>query len=152
MTVTIGRRELLAALGGVAAAWPLTAQAQQAAKVPRVGILSPAASETAATLTAFREAIRNLGYVEGQTIVLDFRLSKGMMDALPATRCGVGAHPCQCDRNGFNEWHAGRICRHAHYPYRDGGIRWRSRCAWAGEEPLAAVPPTLRARADEVIE
>ena len=84
MTVTIGRRELLAALGGVAAAWPLTAQAQQAAKVPRVGILSPAASETAATLTAFREAIRNLGYVEGQTIVLDFRLSKGIMDALPA--------------------------------------------------------------------
>jgi putative tryptophan/tyrosine transport system substrate-binding protein len=77
------RREFLSLLGA-AAAWPLTARAQQPAKVPRIGILSPAASETAATLTAFREGIRNLGYVEGQTIALYFRPSKGMMDALPA--------------------------------------------------------------------
>ena len=40
--------------------------------------------EAAATLTAFREGIRDLGYIEGQTIALDFRLSKGIMDALPA--------------------------------------------------------------------
>jgi putative tryptophan/tyrosine transport system substrate-binding protein len=78
------RREFINLLGGAAAAWPLTARAQQPAKVPRVGILSPAASETAATLTAFREGIRDLGYIEGQTIALDFRLSKGIMDALPA--------------------------------------------------------------------
>src|SRR5262245_58132142 len=77
------RREFILALGG-AAAWPLAARAQQPAKVPRVGILSPAASETAATLTAFREEIRDLGYIDGQTIALDFRLSKGIMDALPA--------------------------------------------------------------------
>src|SRR6476620_10732037 len=77
------RREFITLLGAVAA-WPLAARAQQPAKVPRVGILSPAASETAATLTAFRQAIRDLGYAEGQTIELDFRLSKGIMDALPA--------------------------------------------------------------------
>ena len=77
------RREFITLLGGAAAAWPLAARAQQAAKVPRVGILSPAASETAATLTAFREGIRDLGYIEGHTIALDFRLSKGIMDALP---------------------------------------------------------------------
>jgi putative ABC transport system substrate-binding protein len=70
-------------LGG-AAAWPLAARAQQPAKAPRVGILSPAASETAGTLSAFRKKIRDLGYVEGETIALDFRLSKGIMDALPA--------------------------------------------------------------------
>ena len=87
------RREFITFLGGVAVAWPLAAQAQQATKVPRVGILSPAASETAATLTAFREAIRNLGYVEGQTIVLDFRLSKGMMDALPALAAELARIP-----------------------------------------------------------
>jgi len=80
----MNRRELIAGLGGTAAAWPLAARAQQPGKVPRVGILSPATSETAGTLTAFREAIRDLGYVEGQTIELDFRLSKGIMDALPA--------------------------------------------------------------------
>src|SRR5262249_1157724 len=78
------RRDFITLLGGAAAAWPLTARAQQPAKVPRVGILSPAASETAATLTAFREGIRDLGYIDGQTIALDFRLSKGIMDALPA--------------------------------------------------------------------
>ena len=44
MPITIGRRELIAALG-VAMVWPLAARAQQPAKVPRVGILSPAASE-----------------------------------------------------------------------------------------------------------
>jgi len=78
------RREFLTLLGSVAVTWPLAARAQQPAKVPRVGILSPAASETAGTLTAFREGIRDLGYVEGQTVALDFRLSKGVMDALPA--------------------------------------------------------------------
>src|SRR5215813_11376386 len=77
------RRAFVTLLGGAAVAWPLAARAQQSAKVPRVGILSPAASETAATLTAFREGIRDLGYIEGQTIALDFRLSKGIMDALP---------------------------------------------------------------------
>jgi putative tryptophan/tyrosine transport system substrate-binding protein len=80
----MNRRDFVVLLGGAAAYWPLAARAQQPAKVPRVGILSPAASETAATLTAFREAIHDLGYIEGQTIALDFRLSKGVMDALPA--------------------------------------------------------------------
>jgi len=78
------RRAFITLLGGAVAAWPLAARAQQPAKVPRVGILSPAASETAGTLSAFREKIRDLGYVEGETIALDFRLSKGIMDALPA--------------------------------------------------------------------
>jgi putative ABC transport system substrate-binding protein len=78
------RRDFIALLGGTAVALPIAARAQQLAKVPRVGILSPAASEAAATLSAFREAIRDLGYIEGQTIALDFRLSKGIIDALPA--------------------------------------------------------------------
>jgi ABC transporter substrate binding protein len=79
------RREFIGLVGGGAVAPLLTpalrATAQQNAKIPRVGILSPAASETAATLAAFRMGIRDLGYVEGQTIVLDFRLSKGDYDA-----------------------------------------------------------------------
>jgi hypothetical protein len=83
MAIHIRRREFIGTVGG-AMAWPLAARAQQPAKVPRIGILSPAASETGGTLTAFREGIRDLGYVEGQTIALDFRLSKGITDSLPA--------------------------------------------------------------------
>src|SRR5215469_10360198 len=82
------RREFIALLGGAAPAGVFTtarrATAQQTAKVPRVGILSPASSEEAATLAAFRKGIRDLSYVEGQTIVLDFRVSKGDYDVLPA--------------------------------------------------------------------
>src|SRR5260370_20085096 len=87
------RRDLSTLLGSAATAWPLAAHAQQPAKVPRVGILSPAASETAATLTAFREGIRDLGYVERETIALDFRLSKGIMDALPALAAELARIP-----------------------------------------------------------
>src|SRR4029077_4056130 len=90
--ITIERRELIASLG-VAVVWPLAARAQEPAKVLRVGILSPAASETAATLTAFREGIRDLGYIEGKTIALDFRLSKGNMDALPALAAELARIP-----------------------------------------------------------
>jgi putative tryptophan/tyrosine transport system substrate-binding protein len=78
------RRDFIALLGGAAVTLPLAARAQQPAKVPRVGILSPASSEAAATLTAFREALRDLGYIEGNKIALDFRLSQGILDALPA--------------------------------------------------------------------
>jgi putative tryptophan/tyrosine transport system substrate-binding protein len=79
------RREFIKLLGGAGAAWPLSARGQQpAGKMSRVGILSPAGDETAGTLAAFRQGMRDLGYVEGRTISLDFRLSKGHLDALPA--------------------------------------------------------------------
>jgi len=80
----VRRRDFIKSIAASAAPWPLVARAQQAAKVPRVGFLSPAASETGGTVTAFRKGIRDLGYLEGQTIVIDFCLSKGITDALPA--------------------------------------------------------------------
>jgi putative tryptophan/tyrosine transport system substrate-binding protein len=80
----VRRRDVITLLGGAAAAWPFAARAQQTGRVPRVGILSPAGNEATPDLTAFRARLHDLGYVEGQTIVLDFRLSKGIVDALPA--------------------------------------------------------------------
>jgi putative ABC transport system substrate-binding protein len=62
----------------------MVVRAQQSSKIARVGILSPANNEGAATLAAFRAAIHDLGYVEGKTIILDFRLSRGNLDGLRA--------------------------------------------------------------------
>ena len=62
------RREFITMLGGAAVAWPLAARAQQASRIPRIGMLSPGPYELAATLDAFQQAVRELGYTEGQNI------------------------------------------------------------------------------------
>jgi putative tryptophan/tyrosine transport system substrate-binding protein len=76
MTVTIGRRELLAALSG-AAAWPLAAHAQQSAKIPRIGII-----DDSPIWNAFRHGLRDLGYLEGQNIAFEYRYAGGLPDRL----------------------------------------------------------------------
>ena len=84
MTVTIGRRELLAALGGTAAAWPLASRAQQRAK-PVVGVVSGQTSDTEARNTAaFRKALKESGYVEGENVTVEYYWVEGRYDRLPA--------------------------------------------------------------------
>jgi putative ABC transport system substrate-binding protein len=81
------RRKFISLLGGAAAAWPLATTgpgiAQQSMKIARVGILTPAATDATPAFQAFRKGIRDLGYVEGQTIMFDFRFARGNLDALP---------------------------------------------------------------------
>ena len=59
MTVTIGRRELLAALGGAMAAWPLAARGQQPAKLPTIGLLGASASIESQRVAAFVQRLRS---------------------------------------------------------------------------------------------
>jgi len=83
MTVTIRRRELLAALGG-AAAWPRVARAQQAA-MPVVVFLHPGASEVGARdVAAFRKGLQESGYFEGQNVTVEYHWLEGQYDRLPA--------------------------------------------------------------------
>jgi putative ABC transport system substrate-binding protein len=77
MTVTIGRRELLAALGGAAAVWPLAARTQQAAKLPTIGFLGADASNWSLWTAAFAARLRELGWSEGRTIAIEYRWSEG---------------------------------------------------------------------------
>ena len=75
------RREFITLLGGTVA-WPLMASAQQAAGIPRVIQLAPVGVPSQVEFT--RRLLRELGYVEGRNIRLEFRDAAGNVDALPA--------------------------------------------------------------------
>jgi putative ABC transport system substrate-binding protein len=85
MTVTIGRRELLAALGGAAAAWPLAARAQQPAQLRRIGVLMPFAEDDPvgqARVAAFVQGLQQSGWTDGRNVRIDYRWSAGDADRI----------------------------------------------------------------------
>lgn len=79
------RREFIALLGCAGAGWSPTARAQQTTKVPRVALLSPFAQpDTVAWHEAFRRGLKDLGWVEGGNIKIEYRYAEGRNDRLPA--------------------------------------------------------------------
>jgi putative ABC transport system substrate-binding protein len=76
------RREFITLLGGAAAAWPLAARAQQS-KVARIGALYIGTADEESFKKELREGLRQLGYVEGQNIVFEFRSAEGQLNRLP---------------------------------------------------------------------
>ncbi len=80
----------LVALSLVILAMPLTAEAQQAGKVWRIGFLvTGSRSDSALMLDAFRQGLRELGWVEGQNLAIEYRFAEGRSDRLPDLAAGL---------------------------------------------------------------
>ena len=72
------RREFIALLGGAAVVWPLAASAQQPGKLPTIGYLGPTTPAVESQrITAFVQRLRELGWIEGRTIAIEYRWAEG---------------------------------------------------------------------------
>jgi putative ABC transport system substrate-binding protein len=86
------RREFIIFLGG-AAAFPLVARAQQSLRVPRIGFLFYNAFKLALEIDAFRQGLRELGYVEGQNVAVEYRYADGASVRLPSAMWLISSVP-----------------------------------------------------------
>src|SRR5262249_12385312 len=82
MTVTIGRRKLLVALGG-AVAWPLAARAQQPERMRRIGwVWIGRSAGISPELAGVRQGLKDFGYIEGQNVIVEYRFAEGRRDRI----------------------------------------------------------------------
>src|SRR6516162_7523238 len=89
MTTKMKRRQFITLLGGAAASWPLAARAQQSvSKMPRIGIIDPGAQ-----WDPFRQGLRDLGYIEGRNIAIEYRSAEAVPERLAATATELAQLP-----------------------------------------------------------
>ena len=79
----IHRREFITLLGGMTAAWPLAARAQQPV-IPVIGLLDPRSPDaTPDRLRGFRQGLKDNGFIEGENVAIDYRFAQGQFERLP---------------------------------------------------------------------
>src|SRR5712664_3862797 len=83
MTSMMDRRAFISGITGGLLAAPLAAKAQQPGKVARIGVLAQGSPTSNPISEAFRQQLRELGYIEGQNIVLEYRWAEGRAERLP---------------------------------------------------------------------
>src|SRR6478609_11583550 len=77
------RRDFITVLGSATAAWPLVARAQQAPSVPRIGWIAVGTPQGSEFFEAVRQGLRQLGYVEGQSVIIEPRWPADIGDRVP---------------------------------------------------------------------
>src|SRR5215468_2968766 len=84
----MSRRDFISLVGGAALAWPLSAQAQEPGKIPRIGII-----DNSPRWNAFRHRLRDLGYLEGQNIAFDYASGDGVPERLAEAATALVRRP-----------------------------------------------------------